>query len=181
MSQSAVAERYARAVFELALEAGQVAEVGNQIQNLAETYAASAELRAVLQNPVVDEAGRDALLKDLGARLGLSQIALNTLRLLGARHRVSILPEMATLLTRFADDKAGILRATVTSAQPLPEDYYRRLSAELEKRTRRKIILERKEDPSLIAGVVTRIGDHTVDGSVRGRLGALERRLLAST
>lgn len=181
MSESAVAERYARAVFELAAEAGQVAQIGDQLKNLAATYAGSPELRAVLENPLVDEASRDALLKDVGARLGLSEIALNTLRLLGARHRTSILPEMAVHVTRLADEQAGVLRATVTSAQPLPESYYQKLSAELEKRTRRKIILERKEDPSLIAGVVTRIGDHTVDGSVRGRLGAIERKLLAST
>lgn len=178
---TAVAERYARAVFELAVEAGQVAEVGAQIRSLAETYAGSPELRAVLENPVVDESSRDALLKDVGARLGLSTLALNALRLLGSRHRVSILPEIASLLTQFADEEAGVLRATVTSAKPLPEAYYQQLSAELEKRTRRKIILDRKEDPSLIAGVVTRIGDHTVDGSVRGRLSAIERKLLAST
>ena len=84
------------------------------------------------------------------------------------------------MLTRLADEKAGVLRATVTSARPLSEDYYRSLAAELEKRTSRKILLERREDPTLLAGIVTRIGDHTIDGSVRGRLAALERQLLAS-
>lgn len=181
MSQTAVAERYARALFELAVEGGQLSQATEQIGNAAAAYAESAELRAVLENPIVDEAQRDALLKDLGARLGLSPLVLNTVRLLGARHRGSILPEMASLLTRLSDEKAGVLRATVTSAKPLPEDYYQRLAAELEKRTRRKVILERKQDSSLIAGIITRIGDNTVDGSARGRLAAIERQLLAST
>lgn len=181
MSQTAVAERYARALFELSAEAGQVQQTTEQIRQVAETYAVSPELRAVLENPGVDPANRDALLKEIGARLSLSPLVLNTLRLLGSRHRTSTLPDLVVMFTRLADEKAGVLRATVISAQPMPEDYYQKLSAELEKRTRRKIVLERQQDPSLIAGVVTRIGDHTIDGSVRGRLGAIQRQLLAST
>jgi len=84
------------------------------------------------------------------------------------------------MLAHLADEKVGVLRATVTSAEPLSEDYYQKLASELEKRTSRKILLERRQDPTLIAGVITRIGDHTIDGSLKGRLAALERQLLAS-
>lgn len=181
MSQAAIAERYARAILELASEAGQVLPVSEQLRQFAVTYASSAELRSVLSNPIVDDAARDAILKDLGARLALSPVALNAVRLMARRGRLSAIPDVATALTLLADQKAGVLRATVTSAKPLPEDYYQKLSAALEKQTSRKIVLERKQDPSLIAGVVTCIGDRIIDGSVAGRLAALERQLLAST
>jgi F-type H+-transporting ATPase subunit delta len=180
MSHSAVAERYARALFELADEAGQGASIAGEVDRFADAYRASPELERALGNPAVDEAARDAVLKDLGASLSLSPLSLNTIRLMARRRRLASIAEVSTEIRRLADDKAGVLRATVTSAKALPESYYQRLAAELEKRLGRKVMIERKEDPSLIAGVVTRIGDNTIDGSVRGRLNALGRELLAS-
>jgi F-type H+-transporting ATPase subunit delta len=180
MSHSAVAERYARALFELADEAGQVTSVAAEIDRFADTYRSSVELERALGNPSVDEAARDAVLKDLGASLSLSPLSLNAIRLMARRRRLGAIAEVSAEMRRLADEKAGVLRATVTTARSLPESYYQRLAAELEKRLGRKVMIERKEDPSLIAGVVTRIGDNTIDGSVRGRLNALGRELLAS-
>lgn len=181
MSYAAVAERYARAIFELGSETNQLAQFSDQIRRAADTYASSAELRRVLDNPVIDEGQRESLIKDLAGRLGLSQNVQNTLRLLAIRRRLPALPEIAASLRQLADDDAGVLRATVTSAKPLPETYYQKLTTELAQRTNKKILLEKKADPSLIAGVITRIGDNTVDGSLRGRLEALQRQLVANT
>jgi F-type H+-transporting ATPase subunit delta len=180
MSQGTIAERYARAILELADEGGQLLPVTEQIRNFADTYASNAELRAVLSNPMVAEASRDAILKDLGERIGASTVATNAVRLMARRGRLIALTEVAEMLTRLADQKAGVLRATVTSAKPLSEDQYQKIAGELAQRTSRQVVLERREDPALLAGVVTRIGDHTIDGTVRGRLNALERQLLAS-
>ncbi len=180
MSQSTVAERYARAILELADEAGQLSQITDQVNSVAAAFAESAELRAITTNPAVEGSARDLMLKDIGERLGLSMIAMNALRLMARRGRLHALPEVAVMLAHLADEKVGVLRATVTSAEPLSEDYYQKLASELEKRTSRKILLERRQDPTLIAGVVTRIGDHTIDGSLKGRLAALERQLLAS-
>jgi F-type H+-transporting ATPase subunit delta len=71
------------------------------------------------------------------------------------------------------------VRATVTAATRMPESFYERLKAELESATGRRIVIERRQDPALIAGVVTRIGDNTIDGSVRGSLGEIVRSLRA--
>lgn len=177
MIDSAVAERYARAIFELGVETGQATLTG-QIQKFAELYAGSPELRSMLDNPLVEESRREAVLKDLAGRLALGPLAVNALKLLAQRRRLHALPDIARRLGTLADEKAGVLRAVVTSAAPLPDSYYQKLSAELEKASSRKIVIEKRQDPSLIAGVVTRIGDHTIDGSLRGRLEELERQLL---
>jgi F-type H+-transporting ATPase subunit delta len=181
VSQTAIAERYARAIFELANETGELVAVTEQIRAFADAYGTSEELQKALGNPVVTESSRDGILKDVGAALGSSTLTVNAVRLMARRGRLSALSDIAGMLTRLADEKAGVIRATVTSAKLLPEGYYQSLTRELEQRTSRKVLLERKEDPSLLAGIVTRIGDHTIDGSVRGRLAALERQLLAST
>jgi len=180
VSYTAIAERYARAIFELASEASQLGPVSEGIRAFSEAYTSSPELARALAHGG-DEASRDALIKDLAARLGMPEIAQNAVRLMTVRRRLAALPDIAKMLTGLADDKAGVVRATVTSAKPLPEDYYRSLALELEQRTKRKVVLERRQDPALIGGVVTRIGDHTIDGSVQGRLAALESQLLSAT
>jgi F-type H+-transporting ATPase subunit delta len=162
---SAAAERYARAIFELGVETGQLSALGPEIERLARAYQESSELQGVLSDPLTTDQRREAMLGDLAARLGVSELANNALRVLGARRRLS-------------DEQSGILRASVVTAGEMPESFFERLKSELEAATGRKIVLEHSRDPSLIAGVVTRIGDNTIDGSIKGRLAEIERRLL---
>jgi F-type H+-transporting ATPase subunit delta len=181
MSQAPIADRYARAIFELGVETEQLAPITDQIRRFAGVYAQSPELRAVLDNPLVAPDQRAAVLADVAARLGLTGHGLNLIKLLASRKKLRVVPEIARRLDRFSDEKAGVVRATVTSAKPMPDSFYQKLVAELESATAHKIVLERREDPTLIAGFVTRIGDNTIDGSVRGRLDALERQLVPNS
>lgn len=178
MSQAPVADRYARAIFELGVETGELGAITEQVRRFARAYAGSPELRAVLDNPVIEVQKRDAVLADLATRLALSGNGLNLIRLLASRKKLRVLPDVARRLDRFSDEKAGILRASVTSAVPMPESFYQKLVTELESATAHKIVLERREDPTLIAGFVARIGDNTIDGSIRGRLSEIERQLV---
>lgn len=181
MSAAPIADRYARAIFELGVETGQLAPITEQLRRFAQVYAGSAELRAVLDNPIIEQEKRDAVLADVSARLGLMGNALNLIRLLASRKKLRVVPEIARRLDRLSDEKAGVVRATVTSARTMPDSFYQKLVAELEAATSRKIVLERREDPTLIAGFVTRIGDNTIDGSVRGRLVEIERQLVGQS
>ena len=180
MSNGAIVERYARAILELGEEAKQLALLTEQIRRRANAYASSNELQSILHNPVVTEAKREAILTELADKLGLPETAKNAIRLLARRQRLEFLPAIALRLQGLADEKAGVLRATVTTAKKMSPSFYTKLSAELEKSTSRKIILEKKEDSSLIAGAITRIGDHIIDGSLKGRLQELERQLLSA-
>jgi F-type H+-transporting ATPase subunit delta len=179
VSYGPLAERYARAIFELGVESGQLDRLTEQIGSLANAYAESAELRSVLDNPLVPAEKREAILKELTQRLGLSELATNAVRLIAARRRLRALPEIAKKLGTLSDKKAGVVRVSVTSAIALDERQYQALNSELEKALSRKIVLERKQDASLIGGIVTRVGDNTIDGSLKGRLSEIQRRLLA--
>ena len=177
MSGGAVAERYARAIFEIGVEGGDIAALSEQIRSFADTYASSRELQAVLDNPMVDADKRQAMLVDLAGRVGLTGVGVNAIRFLAQRNRLAHLPEIARRLASLADEKAGVVRATVISAGPLPDSFYERLTKELESATARKVAIDRQQDASLIAGVITRIGDNTIDGSVKGRLAEIQRQL----
>jgi F-type H+-transporting ATPase subunit delta len=178
VSLAAVGERYARALFELADESGQVEAITRELGSLAETYTRSHDLRAVLDNPLVEPEQRAAILRTVGERLGMSRLGLNAVRLLAQRRRLAALPDVARSLVRLADEKMGVVRARISSATPLSENFCSRLVALLEQRTRKRVLLDLTVDPTLLAGVITRIGDHVIDGTLDGRLQALERRLL---
>jgi F-type H+-transporting ATPase subunit delta len=180
MSRAVVATRYARAIFDLGVETNTLPELCEKVGRFARVYAENDELKSVLDNPMVEPEKREFILRDVAERVGLSGTALNTVRLLASRHKLAALPEIARQLGSLSDQKAGLVRATVTTAVRMPESFYERLRGELEAATSRRIVIERREDPSLIGGVVTRIGDNTIDGSVRGQLAEIERSIRAS-
>ncbi|MFZ5891704.1 MAG: ATP synthase F1 subunit delta [Myxococcota bacterium] len=180
MSHAVVANRYGRAIFDLGVETNTLPELVEKIGRFARVYAESAELRSVLDNPLVEIEKREAILRDVAQAVGLSGTGLNAIRLLAARHKLAALPDIAKRLGSLSDEKAGIVRASVTTAVRMPEGFYERLRGELEAATARRIVIERSEDPSLIGGVITRIGDNTIDGSVRGHLAEIERSLRSS-
>src|SRR5512145_1318536 len=177
MSESVVAERYAKVLFELGIESGQLAMLTDQLRSVASTYSDSPELRAVLDDPRVPEAQVHSLIEALSRRLGLSPVAKNSLLVLVQRRRIRALPDIVSRLVTLTDERTGVLRASVTSAVPLVDAQAQQLTTELERLTGKRILLERSCDPSLLGGIVTRIGDHVVDASLRGRFEELERRL----
>jgi F-type H+-transporting ATPase subunit delta len=173
-----VARRYAKALFEIGVDAGNLGAVVTEVKALADVYEESAELRSVLDNPLVAHAAKRAILVDVADRSQISTIIKNSLLLLADRRRLHILPAIAQLLKEMADAKEGILRAEVTTAAKLSEDFYARMQQKLEKMTGKRIVIDRREDPALIAGVVTRIGDMVIDGSLRTGLHELTNALL---
>lgn len=180
MSDSVVAERYARALFELGLESGQLAMLTDQLRTLANTFQESAELKSVFSDPRVTEAQAQKVVDALAQRLALNPLAKNALLVLVQRRRIHALADIVRRLVSLTDERTGVLRASVTSAAPLTDVQATRLSEELERLTGKRIVLERRTDSSLIAGLVTKIGDHVIDGSLRGRFEALERQLTES-
>lgn len=178
MGAEMIARRYARAVFELGKELKTLATLVRDLSEFSASYEGSQELRMVLESPLVNEDQRDAVLKEIGQRMSMSETALSTLRLLARRRRLSALPEMVRQLEKLSDDEMGVLRATVTSASPLGEAYLGKLRAELEKATGRKVVVTSTVDSTLIAGIVTRIGDRVIDGSVKARLESFRESLL---
>jgi F-type H+-transporting ATPase subunit delta len=175
-----VAERYAQAIFELGVETGGVTALIEDFRRLAELYDGSAELRKIMNNPLVPEADRLATVNELSDRLGLTDLAKNAAGLLTRRKRMYAVSGIAKELDRLSDRRAGIVRATVVSAEPLTDWFAEKLTEELKNMTGRRIVLDRRHDPELLAGLIIRIGDQVIDGSARTKLAELSAHLLQS-
>jgi len=129
----------------------------------------------VLANPAIPLEERVSVAEQVFAKV--SGPVRNLILLLVRRGRIEQLPRVAAEFRRLDDRQNGLTHATATSAVPLGADEIRAITARLEELTAGKIALETAVDPSLLGGVVVRVGDRLLDGSVRGRLERLRNQL----
>ena len=177
MIPGVIAKRYATALLELGAEANQLDTLVEEIARAAAAYEASAELRNAFENPLIPHVAKKLILGSVVDRLALGATTRSFLGLLVDRRRIRALPPIATRLREMADLRRGLTRAEVLTAMPLPEEYFEKLQRELERITGRKVALDRKLDPSLICGVLIRIGDTVYDGSLIARLKQLKETM----
>jgi F-type H+-transporting ATPase subunit delta len=180
VSFDAIAHRYAQAIFELGIETSSLPSLTDEIRLVADAYASSTDMRVLAQSPLVPEAERLAAVDEVAQRLGVSRVTRNVLGVLTEGRRLSALPAIFRNLAKLADERAGVVRATVASAEPLSDEHCRRLQRELEQLTGKKVLLERRQEPDLLAGIVVRIGDRVIDSSARARLHNLRSQLLSA-
>jgi len=173
-----VARRYARALFSIGVDRGDFEQLGRELGDLAALWSAEPDLRQALENPVFSPTEKRAVLEQLLPRVAPSPEAQKFVLLLLERRRIALLPAISRSYRELSDAHTGRVRALVTSAQPLGPAEVDRVRRSLEQRTGKRVILETAVDPSLIGGLVARVGDLVLDGSVRTQLATLRSRLL---
>jgi F-type H+-transporting ATPase subunit delta len=173
-----VARRYARALFGMGVDAGNFEALGQEIAELAALLTSSLELRQALENPVFKTEEKRAVLEQLLPRVTPTAEVRRFVLLLLERRRLAILPAIARAYRDLADQHTGRIRARVTSAEALSPAALDRVRHSLEQRTGKKVILETSVDPDLIGGLVARVGDLVLDGSLRTQLAELRSKLL---
>jgi len=177
---SSVARRYARALFSLAEEAKQVEPSARALTAFADAWETSADLRTIFENPAFGIEPRKKVVVAVAQRVGASPMITNALQLLTERNRISFVGEIADAFRALAESATGVLRAEIVTATDLPDAYYARLEKTLADATGKKVVLVKKKDPSLLGGVVTKVGDKVFDGSLRARLADLRSQMLAA-
>jgi F-type H+-transporting ATPase subunit delta len=170
--------RYADAAFEIGLRDGTVDVWRRELDDAAAT-AVDDSLMGALANPAMPLDQR----LDAAQRVfaNLSQPVRNLILLLVRRGRIEQLPRVAAEFARLDDQRNGLTHATATSAVPLADDEVRAVAARLESLTGGRVELDTNVDPGILGGIIVRIGDRLIDGSVRGRLERLRGRLAAGT
>jgi len=169
------ARRYARAVFEIALEENELERWQSDLQKLVEATGDDTFL-AVLESPKIRFEEKSRLLAQLR---GVGSLALNLVRLLVARGGIHVLPEIAAAYSHLVDDYRGIQAAAVVTAVPLDNKDKEKLAEELGAMVGKKVQLESTVDPAIIGGLVARVGGRLLDGSTRSKLLALKKELVS--
>lgn len=171
------ARRYAEAAFGVAMRDGTLDSWRAEL-DLAGGIVGDERSLEVLANPAIPADRRATVLSELlGKRV--SQPVQNLIQLMLRRGRIEDLPRVAAEFRRLDDDRQGIIHATATSALELTPDEVRALTAKLEQSTGGRIALDVHVDPSLLGGLIVRVGDSLIDGSVQGRLERLRTQLVS--
>jgi F-type H+-transporting ATPase subunit delta len=177
MVSGSLARRYARAILEIGTSKGNLDKLGTDLRALAQAMKTSEELVGVLTNPAIRRADRRKIIDALLTRIGAAPETRNTVYLLLDGERLASLPAIAREVDAMIEARGGRVTAEITSARPLDATQLSQITAALEKLSGKKVVVQKREDPELLGGVVAKLGDVVYDGSLRTQLRALRDEL----
>jgi len=165
-----IARRYAKALLLIGKEDGKADTYKEELGSFASLISKEKSLEKAITNPLYDTAARKKVLQSVIKKLKLSGTMKTFLLLLFDKGRIGFLQSISELYRKLADELKGVVRATLTSAAVLSEESAEKIRAALSKMTGKEVSLTVEHDPSLIGGIVTRIGDLVLDGSIKTQL-----------
>jgi F-type H+-transporting ATPase subunit delta len=178
MADVSIARRYAQALFAMSRKGGVLERVETDLDTVDALIRTQPNLLRIMRAPTIPRANK----KDLVRRLFESQISPLTLRFLSLlidKRREATLPDVSREFRALSDAARNVLPAVATVAARLTTEERARLTETLARRTGKTIELREEVDPELIGGVVIRLGDTIIDGSIAGQLRRLHQQLLA--
>lgn len=170
MKNFAIGRRYAKALLLIGKEDGQVGTYRQELEDFSALVQKEAVLGQVISNPLYNAEGRKKVLESVIEKLALSRVMTSFLTLLFDKGRFVYLSSINDFYQKLADDLKGIARASLVSATVLSSETVDKIRNTLSEKTGKDIILEVEQDPGLIGGIVTRIGDLVLDGSIKTQL-----------
>ena len=170
-----IAARYASALFDIADERHTLDQIEGDLQTLKRLLADNADLRAALRNPMYSSHDQGKAVAEIGKAAGLSPVILSFLGVLARNRRLFALDAIADAFLSELARRRGQMSVDVTSAQPLTDDQTARLTEKLNQTLAAKVQVNAKVDPSLLGGLVVKIGSKLIDSSIRTKLIGLER------
>ena len=171
------AARYAKALFDVATKESSPERAEQELAAFAELVKQHADLQKVLNNPALPAARKRAVIQQLTARSGPPSPVGKLLLLLAERGRLVLLPELLDVYRERLMEHQRVVRAEVTTAQPLSPERASQLEQRLASMTGRRVTMSTKVDPAIIGGVVARIGSTVYDGSLATQLARFRSRL----
>lgn len=177
VKQRGAARRYARALLDVALGQGGAEAVQSELRDLVVLLAEHSELAGALAHPALAIERKQAVARDVLARLGTGELTTRLIDLLLTRGRLDLLPDIEEAFTAGWNTHRGVLTAEAVTASALTEAQEQKLSAALAGASGRGIELRTAVDPKVLGGVRVTMGGRIYDGTVRGRLEGLRRHL----
>jgi len=174
---SGVAERYASSLFELALEAGAVDTVSADLDRFQAMIDGSADLKRLVQSPVFSAEDQVKAVSVLCEKAGLGSLVGNFIKVVAGNRRLFAISGMITAFRRIAARHRGEITAEVTSAHALTGEQENELKAALKGVTGKDVAVSVTVDPSILGGLIVKVGSRQIDTSLRTKLSTLKLAL----
>lgn len=178
MIRSRIAQRYAKALFELAQEAGKTPQVAQELAAVQEALATQEDLRAALLSPVLPRRAKAEVLEAVLAAAGLHPLSANFLRVLLAARKITELDDVLRAFASLRDHAEGRVRGEAVTPMPLQQAQAAKLREALSTALKKDVELDIRVDPSLLGGVVARVGNLVFDASLRTQLERMKETLI---
>ena len=177
---ASVAGRYASALFELATDEGKVAEGEGDLAKFQALSDESPDFVRVLRSPVISSEEQEKAISAVLSKAGVSALTINFFKLLAKNRRLFAADDIARDFQSFAARARGEVRAEVTTAAPLADAQVADLKAALKASVGKDVTLVQKVDPSLLGGLVVKMGSRMVDSSLKTKLESMKFALKGS-
>ena len=175
---SETANRYALALYELAVENSELPVVEKDINELLLIYKTNEELKNFIKNPTQSQSSQLIVLNKISIEMSLSKIVKNFLSILVAKRRIFFLNTIFKNFLLLASKKRGELKASLISSKSLADDELKNLNSEISKVLGTVIKFDYKVDENLIGGLKMQIGSLMVDTSIKNKLKKYEQIML---
>ena len=175
--QASLAGRYASALFGLARDEQQIDAVGRSLDTIDQALAESADFRALVTSPLVSRADSAKAVEALVPTLGLDPITARFLGVLARNGRLGELKSVIRAVRQLAAAHRGETTAEVSSAHPLGDQQIAALKCKLKARLGRDVAIEARVDPTLLGGIVVRLGSQMIDASIKTKLNTLAQAM----
>jgi len=174
---SGVAERYAGSLYELAVEAGSVSKVETDLKSFQRLLDSSSDLTRMIRSPVFSAEDQLKAISAVADKAGIKGLVGNFLRVVASNRRLFAVPAMIDAFLRIAAEGRGEVAAEVTSAHPLSAAQEAELKATLKGVAGKDVGITVKVDPSLLGGLVVKLGSRQIDTSLKTKLNSLKLAL----
>jgi F-type H+-transporting ATPase subunit delta len=175
---SGVAERYAQALFTLAQEQNVADPVADALRNFGDMIAQSADLKRLVASPVFSAEEQLKAVSAILNQYGFGGVTANFIKLVASKRRLFVLPDMIRAFLALNDKAKGVTRADITVAAPLSSDRFAALEEALRQVSGGKTVkVNVNVDPSIIGGIVVKLGSRMVDASLKTKLNSLRTRM----
>ena len=178
MRGGAAARRYAKALIDLARRDGIIAEIGTQLQQYQVLLRENRHLQRALENPGIDIQVKTGILTTIFERTQPAPLLRNFLLLLMQKGRLPQFDAICTHYERMASDELRRVVAQVTTAVEMDTQQRQVITQKIAAATQKDVQLEAHVDPALIGGLVVRVNNVILDGSVRGQLTRMRKALI---
>lgn len=174
---SGVAERYAAALFDLALDEEALDSVEADLSLLSALIDGNADLRRLVFSPVFSADEQQRAIGAVADRAGVGEIVGNLVRLMARNRRLFALPGVIRAFTARLAAHRGEVTAEVVSARPLSDEQAAALKAALKESLGKEVAVDARVDPAILGGLIVRVGSRMIDGSIRSRLTSMMTQL----
>ena len=171
--RASLAGRYASALFDLARDERQIDTVSKSLDSLNQAIADSRDFSELVASPMVSRGEAGKAFAALAPQLSLDPITTNFVAVLARNGRKGELRNIIRLFKRLSAEHRGEVSAEVVSAHPLKDDQLQALKAQLKSRAGRDVAIDAKVDPSILGGIVVKLGSQMIDASIRTKLNRL--------